>query len=112
MIKNEWSHTSTPPVCLHEVERDNLFCVHELYDPVCRNCDAGKVVPAHNIKAHEGGELELHKFLTSVIGKRQLSTSHIGRFTPSKTIPVKIWDFLCWDDLIKCCLRSWYLCAR
>ena len=29
-VKNEWSYKSTPPICLHEVDRDNLtflFCM-------------------------------------------------------------------------------------
>jgi len=28
MVKNEWSCTSTPPICLHGVERDKIIWLH------------------------------------------------------------------------------------
>jgi len=30
-VKNEWSHTSTPPICLHGVEKDNFMCTFTSY---------------------------------------------------------------------------------
>jgi hypothetical protein len=34
-VKNEWSYTSTPPVCLHGVDRDNFNLInHHLRVPL------------------------------------------------------------------------------
>jgi len=37
-VKNGWSYTSTPPICIHGVDRDNFtFCtfLFIVYNPLC-----------------------------------------------------------------------------
>jgi len=40
-VKNEWSYTSAPPICLHGVDRDNFVF-------------KGRVVPVRAMKALRG----------------------------------------------------------
>jgi hypothetical protein len=54
-VKNEWSYTCTPRMCLHGMLWDDLY-----FYPLCctswtcRKTARGKVVPLHAIKAHKG----------------------------------------------------------
>jgi hypothetical protein len=31
-VKNDWSHTSTPPICFHDMDRDNFTVLFHVTD--------------------------------------------------------------------------------
>jgi len=86
-VKNEWSYTSTPPLCLPGIHTDNF--VFSWLTTWCL-----RVVPVHTIKAHRGVEVQLHLFLILALhGER--SASRPGGFASGEsgpvTNPVKGW---------------------
>jgi len=86
-VKNEWSYTSTPPTCLHDVDRNNftLLCryikgkyVYKLLSVLTEFC---------SVKAYGYKKVEFHALLNSALNGGEWLPSRSSLFTQGKKAP-------------------------